>query len=218
MFKGKRGQVFLLAAIVIGLAIVSVTIIYNKIKEYPLITDYKELSENYLTEAPKIINYARYNDEVEADRLNAFTNIYTDAAKQRDPNFGVFYTFRDESGVVHILNTLNNRVLNIKIIDTSSGAVTGSVESYGDIQAEGNVCVTGAGGCFTTGTDLSNYQGTYSQDIEVQTVGNQEIIVCVNDDLCTYPLPGILNILTNTEEPIDEAPIEAPLTDSTTTQ
>ena len=60
--KGKKGQVFLVAAIILGLALISVTTKQNTAKEYPIISDYEELSNNYLTEAPKIINYAKYNN------------------------------------------------------------------------------------------------------------------------------------------------------------
>ncbi len=52
----KKGQIFIIAAIIFALAIYSVAIQYNTIKTYHGLEDYKELSDNYKKEYPKVPN------------------------------------------------------------------------------------------------------------------------------------------------------------------
>jgi len=209
----KRGQVFLLGAIIIGLALVAVSVKYNTATEYKLLSDYEELSGNYLTEAPKVINYAKYENLDEGEKLKEFTKSYKEAASKKDPNFGIFYMYRDEDGTVRVLNTLNKRVLTIRVIDPETGTAVSSVESYGDIESVGSVCVSGLG-CTEEVVAVENFGGIYAEELDIEPIGSGGIEVCLPicdegeegdecDEACAQPFGGILNILTNTEKPIE---------------
>src|SRR3989344_1266572 len=157
---------------------------------------------NYITEAPKVINYAKYENLDEGEKLKEFTKSYKEAASKKDPNFGIFYMYRDEDGTVRVLNTLNKRVLTIRVIDPETGTAVSSVESYGDIESVGSVCVSGLG-CTEEVAAVENFGGIYSQDLTIGAVGDEGIKICIDEanGLCTE-LTGVLNFLINTEKDI----------------
>ena len=117
----KRGQIFLIAAIIFAMGIYSVAINYNTIKTYAGLEDYKELSENYQTEYPKVINFAIYNGTNPEEAAENFTQAYLAQVKGKDPNFGVFYLFKDNQGNLHIVNMLNNKVISLTFTDPQTG-------------------------------------------------------------------------------------------------
>jgi len=195
----KRGQVFLIAAIIISLALFSVSIKYNTIKEYPLTVEYKELSNNYLNEMPKIVNYALYENQDPIPLMNDFTNTYVKTTQQKDPNFGVFYTYEDERGL-HVVNTLNNRVLNIKIVNTENNRER-NILSNGRIQAGGTACIAGLG-CTGTRAPANDFGGQWSQDMVINLESNEGIKICINENDCTPEILGVMSLLTNTQEDI----------------
>src|SRR3989338_4925452 len=100
----KRGQVFLIAAVILALALFSVSVTYNSISVSPPLTEYRKLSDNYLTEYPKVVNFARFYNANEADAVSAFNSVFLGFARQKEPNFGVFYTFKDSRGNINIVN------------------------------------------------------------------------------------------------------------------
>ena len=156
----KRGQVFLIAAIIFIISIYSVVVAYNTVKTYPTPEGYKDLSENYKTEYPKVINFATYNGTNVTQAVDNFTISFLQQAKNKDPNFGVFYMFKDSSGNLHIVNTLNNKVLNIQFIDPKTGEQTSLSLLSADTQSSGNICITGVG-CTATSTSISNIDANY---------------------------------------------------------
>ena len=207
----KKSQIFLITTIIISLALFSVSIKYNTIKEYPLTVEYKELSNNYLNEMPKIVNYALYENQDPIPLMNDFTNTYVKTTQQKDPNFGVFYTYEDERGL-HVVNTLNNRVLNIKIVNTENNRER-NILSNGRIQAGGTACIAGLG-CTGTRAPANDFGGQWSQDMSIDLKRDEKIVICVNEGDCTDELPGIMNIMVNTEKQIVSGRPRTEFTDS----
>ncbi len=160
MIKQKRGQVFLIAAIIFVISIYSVVVAYNTVKTYPTPEGYSTLSENYKTEYPKVINFATYNGTNVTQAIDNFTITFLQQAKNKDPNFGVFYMFKDSSGNLHIVNTLNNKVLNVQFSDPTTGQQTSLSLLSQNTQSTGNICITGVG-CVTGSTDVSNIDTSY---------------------------------------------------------
>ena len=210
MISGKKGQVFLLAAIIIGITLISVSIKYNTVVEYPLVTDYKEISDNYLTEAPKIINYARYNNFEEKDQLESFTKAYREQAIKKDPNFGIFYAFRDELGKVHLVNTLNNRVLTIVVREDcglDNCPIIANQEIYGKISSDASVCLAGSG-CVSTEIPVENFGGVYINNIDLDILKSSTLQICLTPPAtseedptdCTAQIGGALTVLTSSEK------------------
>ena len=165
----KRGQIFLLAAIIIIAFLVIVTAMYNSYREEVALEDFAELSENYETEAPKVINKAIEKGEVgqlEAEALETFSQKFQDYAQQKDPNFGVMYVFKDSEGNVHIMNSLNNKVINVIFEEGQGGKETKiSLLNYNE-DVGGNICMDGLGVCTQATTTVSDFgEGFYKTNI-----------------------------------------------------
>ena len=137
----KRGQIFLIAAIIFAMGIYSVAINYNTIKTYAGLEDYKELSENYQTEYPKVINFAIYNGTNPEEAAENFTQAYLAQVKGKDPNFGVFYLFKDNQGNLHIVNMLNNKVISVQFKDAQDGKDVNLNLADANQQTAGYLCI-----------------------------------------------------------------------------
>jgi len=163
----KRGQVFLLGAIIIVLALLTVTGKYNSVKEYPLLSDYKEHTENYMTEFPKVVNDAKYKNADVSAKINDFNTMFVKEVKTKDPNFGVAYMYKDNSGNIKVVNTLTNKVLTVKLTGASEQDVD-NVKVWGvdTRNLDNNVCISGIG-CSTTRTDARDFGGRFSNDIDL---------------------------------------------------
>ena len=83
----KRGQVFLIAVIILILALFSVVVSYNSIKTYYGLDDFKRLSENYQAEYPKVYNYAVYTGVNVSEAVENFSSLFLQQARETDPNF-----------------------------------------------------------------------------------------------------------------------------------
>ncbi len=168
----KRGQVFIIAAIILAIALFSVSVTYNSISVAPPLTEYRKLSENYLSEYPKVANFARYNNDRinEADFIDSFTDTFLSFARTKEPNFGIFYTYKDSNGNVNIVNTLNKKAL-IVVVDNPAAAEDLVFEILSaNFQSRGNVCVDGVG-CSGANSDVNNYGGDYSNQRSVRDIG-----------------------------------------------
>lgn len=157
----KRGQIFLIAAIIFVISVYSVAIEYNTIKTYPGLEDYKDLSDNYQTEYPKLINFALYNGTNPIPVIDNFTQTFLQEAKKKDPNFGTFYMYKDSQGNLHIVNTLNNKVLNINFIGIDGKEVTITLFSQ-NTPSKGQICINNVG-CNGVNTDIGNFDSKYYQ-------------------------------------------------------
>ena len=157
----KRGQVFLLAAIIFSIAIYSVAIQYNSIIVYPNLEDFEDISENYQNEYPKVYNYAVYKGDNVAEKIDEFSADFVDEARKRDPNFGVFYAFQDVNGNVHIVNTLNDKVLTVKFKNDFNGSTTELKLLPSNTQSIGHICIGSLCGTASTNLDSSFYAKDY---------------------------------------------------------
>src|SRR3989338_6373053 len=117
----KRGQFFLIFAAVMIMVLFTIVAQYNSIRIQVALEDFDELSDQYSEEQPKVINAAIYEGENPADEVLSFTEDYLQYARQREPTFGVLYTYRDDRGTVHLVNTLNDAVLNVEFTDPATG-------------------------------------------------------------------------------------------------
>jgi hypothetical protein len=155
----KKGQIFLIAAIIFAVAIYSVAIEYNTLKEYPSLEDYKDISENYQNEYPKVVNYAVYSGQDVKTTLETFNTGFLKEAQKKDPNFGAFYAYKDTAGNIRIVNTLNNKVLNVNYQGVDGNQVTLKLLSS-NTAAPGEICVNGIG-CSSTGSSVGDYDSSY---------------------------------------------------------
>ncbi len=172
----KKGQVFLLGAIIIVLALLTVTGTYNTVKEYPVLSDFKEHTENYLGEVPKLLNKATYENKPEGPIIQRFSDLFVKQVKTKDPNFGVFYTYKDDNGDFHLVNTLTNRVLYVK-------AHGQDIVLQGITNSGSETCLAGIS-CTTTQTQTRDFGGRFSNNINLRDITS--IQVCfVSNRQCT---------------------------------
>ena len=177
----KKGQIFLVGAVIIVLALLTVTGKYNSVKEYPLLSDYKDQTDNYLTEYPKVVNNAIYQNLDQKNEVTSFSTIFLGQARSKDPNFGVLYSYKDNDGKIHIVNTLTNKIITITVIP-SNGQINRDVTVYGNEQDSGSqVCISGIGQCTSTRTRSSDFQGSFSNDQAVSSIiSNDKLKVCMD--------------------------------------
>ena len=72
----KRGQFFIFVAIIVALLVFTLITKSNTIREEVTLQNFEQLSQNYLTESPKVINYAIYSVESPEVSLSSFTEEF----------------------------------------------------------------------------------------------------------------------------------------------
>ena len=142
----KKGQVFLIAAIIFIFAIYSVIITYNKASEYAALEDYDALTENYQNEFPKVANKALLQEDDVNDKLKDFNQQFIDNAREKDPNYGALYAYKDQQGILHIVNTLTNKVVNIQFNSETTSRGLKDIQLLSDTsESPGNINLEGVG-------------------------------------------------------------------------
>lgn len=106
----KRGQFYIITALILSFALFGVTYASNTIEEPVLFSNFNDVSQNYVAESTKLIN----NLLVEQDsniqgELNDFTSEFLNYAKVREPNFEMVY-FYSEGDQVHYVNQLSEGI------------------------------------------------------------------------------------------------------------
>ena len=164
MSMNKRGQLFIVAAVVFILVLFMLTIRYNTIREYEALEDFEDTAENYAGEYAKVYNLALYEGNVPEEKVKEFTETFVEETRKSDPNYGVFYVFKDTGGKVHILNTLNKKVLDIEVKDEKE--VEKLTLFSENSESTGEICIA-PGSCQTTTTRVSNFGDQYTGDAEL---------------------------------------------------
>ena len=95
----KRGQFYLILALILSLAVYGITYRVNKIDEPILFEDFNEVSQNYLTESVYVINNALKNEEDVEVKLDTFTKSYIDYAQKRNPDLTLLYVYGNGTNV-----------------------------------------------------------------------------------------------------------------------
>jgi len=93
----KRGQIYILAAIIIGFLLFTIISPINFVHKKITDDDFEELSQNFKTESSKFLNEIlnkeyRTPPDLEEYFLN-FTVLFTSYSKTKNPNFGLIYAF-----------------------------------------------------------------------------------------------------------------------------
>jgi len=108
----KRGQIYLLASIIIGLVIFVLASKTNIINITPTNNDFKEITENYNSESGKVMGELIKSGKSDSDvSLNfaSFSVLFTQYSKTKNPSFGLIY-FLNYNGILRIGNFLDQGV------------------------------------------------------------------------------------------------------------
>jgi hypothetical protein len=176
----KRGQIFILAAVIIVVLLILVTMTYNSYREEIALENFEELSHNYEIEAPKIINDAIEQGADEAVALQDFTEEFQDYAHDTDPNFGILYVFKDSVGNVHILNSLTDKRVEITYTEAGAGRDTKIALGSNSDTSSGEVCVGGF--CTVAETKVTNFgEGFSKANFDSQDIENMFLSIKIGD-------------------------------------
>ena len=89
----KRGQIYILAALIIVFVLYTLYKETNIVKESIIEDDFREISKNYELESSRFLNQLiQSNSDVRSSFIN-FTVLFTSYAKTKNPNFGLIYSF-----------------------------------------------------------------------------------------------------------------------------
>ncbi len=107
----KRGQFYIIIVLLLSLAIFGLVAIPNRLEEAEILGDFNSLSQNYLTESPKITNYVLYNEGDVSNTLTNFTEDFIDYAKNINPTIGLIYVYHDQrEKKIYVKNFLNESI------------------------------------------------------------------------------------------------------------
>jgi len=95
----KRGQFYIILAVILALGIFGVVSESNKAEQPVFTQDFSELSQNYLRESPKVVNYAIYQKEDVNSTLSGFTEDFLQQARKTNPGLSILYIYSNGSEV-----------------------------------------------------------------------------------------------------------------------
>lgn len=97
MFSNKKGQFYIFAAILLVTYALTINPPTVEIKKATPV--FKQLYQNYLFEAPKVMNSAVYDNANITERFMNFSDTFSSYAKSREAKFGMVYLLAHQDGV-----------------------------------------------------------------------------------------------------------------------
>lgn len=109
----KRGQIYLIASLIIGLIIFILVTRSNLVNITPTDNDFKFLSQNYNQESTQFLSSIIAKDKTKTDyiskQFSTFSSLFTQYSKSQNPTFGLIY-FLNFDGNLYIGNFLDKEV------------------------------------------------------------------------------------------------------------
>ena len=190
----KRGQVYLLAVIILAFIIYNLYSQTNTVKEAIVEDDFEQLALNYERESAKFINYLLAQDITNQNdikkRFTDFTTTFTAYSKTKNPDFGLLYLF-DYKNKLYIGNYLEEPAT-VDNEATSSGTIKGCLRIIpAGFRLAGAVIGVGV------------------EEQDIQNINNNDCITILSNagEEYTYPI-----IITITEEDETTSTYEAQIT------
>ena len=154
----KRGQFYLIMAIIFSLAIFIVTSKSNKIQETVLFEDFTRVSQNYVIEAPKTVNYALYSDEEVNPTLKNFTEDFLDFARKTNPSISPLYVYSNGSNITIVSYLNETTIVDVNSTNITNPLLGGSDVSINDI----NLNVAGIDFVHHVPVQIKNFGGSFN--------------------------------------------------------
>ncbi|MBI2670859.1 hypothetical protein HYX18_02690 [Candidatus Woesearchaeota archaeon] len=95
----KRGQFYIILAIIFSLLFFSIVTPQNKVQEAILLEDFNQISGNYVEESPKVANYGIFKDREIKQLLSEYTDDFLDFAQKRNPTLELIYIYNNGTNV-----------------------------------------------------------------------------------------------------------------------
>jgi len=110
----KRGQIYLLAALIIAVSVFSIASIVNWVEYKQVGEGFEKLAQNYESESTKFVN-SLFNEEISNDLIFdaffEFTIKFSSYAKSQSPGFGLIHAFNGNETSIQIGNFFDREVL-----------------------------------------------------------------------------------------------------------
>lgn len=108
----KRGQFFIVGAIILALVLFILMTVVNTYREENLLEDFPDLTNNYKTESVKVINDELLNNlnPNPQTKLDTFTEKFVSYARTIDPKLGFVYIYGNDKGQTFIYNYLQESI------------------------------------------------------------------------------------------------------------
>ncbi|MBI4154961.1 hypothetical protein HY498_02670 [Candidatus Woesearchaeota archaeon] len=194
----KRGQVYILGAVIVGIAIFLIFTTLNIVEQSSLNKKFQRLNENFEREAERFINsYVTNPDPDKAelrDSFATFTRDFSNYARQINPEFGIIttisYVNKEGNQVLVIINMLNTFIFVTDKFHES--VITPSIQRDSDVELiEG--CAANIGAeirAVGVGGDL--IVSSLNQDCiyEKEFQRNKKILLLIGDIWYSYKVPS----------------------------
>ena len=180
----KRGQIYLLAAIIFAIAIYGVSSIVNKAEQQGLKGDFEKLSENYEAESKIFINslLGETSLDTKFEAYAEFTAAFTSYSKSQDSSFGLIYAYSSK---------VSSNIYRVEIgnfLDQSIGVT--AVGTGGETNVNG--CYEKVGATIDLGQDISFTSPIYYSIISDCIYSNDlpltQLSICIRIGDVYYPL------------------------------
>ncbi len=164
----KRGQIYILAVVIIAFLIYTLVTPANLVHQVVIDDDFEQISQNYRIESAKLLNALINKQDANLGLVNSaflnFTVSFTSYSKTKNPNFGLIYAF-PVRGFVFVGNYAD---VDIKL---KSGAYEKEID-----------------GCFS---EVSTSIALYGISLNVPDINPSLYKECI--DIAPYPSNSIIN-------------------------
>lgn len=173
----KRGQIYILAAILLGVAIFTISVQVNKYSQEKETEDFKDLSDMFTVEGSKLANsVVLQGGDLESSFRN-FTVMFTSYSKSQNPDYGLIYALPYQTGdglnITYVGNFLDQYV----------------IVSYYD--SSGNIQYKELPGCLDTISPTLIFEGlTLSSQIDLSLIESCSLIITQKLDQVGLTIDG----------------------------
>ena len=106
----KKGQIYLLAALILGFVIYGLSTVVNKFEQQKIEGDFERLSDNYNIESSRLINSLILNNKDVINPFTEFTSLFTAYSKSQNPSFELIYLL-EYNNSMQVGNFLSKQVI-----------------------------------------------------------------------------------------------------------
>lgn len=165
----RKGQFFILAAVIIAAVIVSMAAVVNRVDVNQKPIDIYEISEEVEREAGAILDYQVYNDIEGNQNLSTFVRAVAKDIRDKDPNANFIFIYGD-ADELYLENYASES------IDSSDGSIIGG---SGNFDSNINVNIGGDLSSVVIEDDLSSVSDAYIRTYE--GLGERDFNISVRD-------------------------------------
>jgi hypothetical protein len=174
--RGKRGQFFILAAVILSTLVVSLVSVGNYVSVSSEPEKFYDLSEQIKEESARVIDYGVFTGEDVEAKLDNFSKIVAENIKYQDPDLNFVFVYGNSSKL-----TIKNYG-----VDDASFDNTITNGAYEDVRSK---IVLDIGG-FRIGQEVRGNLGDHSNSWKASRnpLDDESVVVKVNDQEYNFPL------------------------------